>query len=132
MKAIFVILLLLLASVPNTTNAAPVSEFSGIPPIQYTDGTMIPSTDILSYRIYCGNLTGGPYLFSYDTPTIEPGSQIDVTTCVQGTPGTYYFVGTAISSTFSAESGFSNETPRTYTQGDLPKTPLAPTLFTVQ
>jgi hypothetical protein len=131
-KVYFVVLALILVAVLQEAKAVPVSEFSATPPTQYEDGTMIPATDVLSFRIYCSDTLGGPYLFSYDTPTIAPGTQIDVSTCVQEVPGTYYFVATAISQTFSSESGDSNEVTRTYSAIDLGKTPLAPTLFTVQ
>jgi len=124
--------LMLLPWAASLTHAAPVSDFSAIPPTQYEDGNIIPATDILAYRIYCSNTQGGPYLFSFDTPTIAVGTSIDVATCVLGVPGVYYFVATAISGTFGTESGNSNETTRTYTAADLGKTPLAPTLFTVQ
>ncbi len=124
--------ILLMGLMIPEVQADPVSSFSATAPTLYDDGTVIPVSDVLSYRLYCGDTAAGPYLFSFDTPTLAPGTQIDVGACVQGTPGTYYFVATAISGTFNTESVFSNEDLRTYTQADLPKTPNEPTLFTVQ
>ena len=128
----FVVLALILAAVAPQAKADPVSNFSATAPTQYEDGNMIPATDVLSYTLYCSDTLGGPYLFSYDAAGLDPGTQIDIATCVQGVPGTYYFVATATSGTFSSESANSNEATRTYSAIDLGKTPLAPTLFTVQ
>lgn len=111
-------------------SAAPTSTFTWTAPQQYEDGTMIPVTDTLSYRLYCGNTAGGPYnntvIFNSPSP-----SQEDMAFCVGGIPGTYYMVATAIS-TNGEESAFSNETIRTYTASDLGKIPLPPTLLQVQ
>jgi len=113
-----------------TVSAAPSSTFTWTAPQQYEDGTMIPVTDTLTYRLYCGDSSGGPYnntiLFSTPSP-----SQEDMAFCVGGVPGVYYMVATAIS-TNGEESAFSNETTRTYTAGDLGKIPLPPTLLQVQ
>jgi hypothetical protein len=112
------------------TNAAPNTNFSWTAPTNYEDGTIIPGTDILSYTIYCGTTLGGPYDFSYPAGTGET-TTVDVATCVQGTPGTYYFVATAFSPDFNAESAFSNEATRIYTAIDLGKVPTAPVLISV-
>jgi len=116
----------------NIVNAAPNSNFSWTAPIQYVDGNMIPATDILTYRVYCGNTAGGPYIYSYDAGSAVEAATLDVGSCVQGTPGTYYFVATAYSTDFSEESAFSNEATRTYTAQDLGRVPLPPTLLSVQ
>ena len=113
-----------------TASAAPTSTFTWTAPQQYEDGTMIPVTDTLSYRLYCGDTSGGPYNNSVLFSTPSP-SQEDMAFCVQGVPGTYYMVATAIS-TNGEESAFSNETLRAYTAGDLGKIPLPPTLLQVQ
>jgi len=113
-----------------TATAAPTSTFTWSAPQQYEDGTMIPVTDTLSYRLYCGDTTGGPYNNSILFSTPSP-SQEDMAFCVGGVVGTYYMVATAIS-TNGEESGFSNETQRSYTAGDLGKIPLPPTLLQVQ
>jgi hypothetical protein len=113
-----------------TAQAAPTSTFTWTAPTQYEDGTMIPGSDVLSYRLYCGNTQGGPYNNSVLFSTPSP-SQEDMAFCVQGVPGTYYMVATAISVN-GEESGFSNETTRTYSAGDLGKIPLPPTLLQVQ
>lgn len=117
---------------PTLAFAAPISNFSWSAPTQYVDSTTIPPTDILGYKIYCGANTGGPYPYIYDVgSTVEAATQ-DVGTCVQGVPGTYYFVATATSTDYNAESAYSNEATRTYTAADLGKVPLPPTLLSVQ
>jgi len=117
---------------PTLAFAAPNSDFSWTEPTQYEDGTTIPASDVLGYRIYCGSAQGGPYPYVYDVGSAVQAAVQDVGTCVQGLPGTYYFVATATSSTFNEESNFSNEATRTYTAADLGKVPLPPTLFDVQ
>ena len=73
------------------------------------------------------------YDFVYDAPDLTTaGASVDVQTCVQGTPGTYYFVATATSTLYATESVFSNEATRFYTANDLGNVPNAPVLFTVQ
>lgn len=111
--------------------AAPISNYTGAAPTQYEDGNTIPISDVLAYRLYCSDTQGGPYNIFYDIVDITSFSQ-DVATCVQGIPGTYYFVSTAISNTYSSESVYSNELFRTYTAADLGKVPLAPVLLQVQ
>ena len=113
-------------------SAAPNSDFSWTAPIQYEDGNVIPATDIIDYRIYCGIAAGGPYPYQYVAGTTVEAATIDVGTCVQGSPGTYYFVATSFSTDFNTESVFSNEVNKTYSAADLGKVPLPPTLFSVQ
>ena len=120
---------MLLSFTIGEANAAPTSTFTWTAPQQYEDGTMIPVTDVLTYRLYCGDSSGGPYNNSVLFSTPSP-SQEDMAFCVQGSPGTYFMVATAIS-TNGEESAFSNETTRTYTAGDLGKIPLPPTLLQV-
>lgn len=133
MKRIIATIVILLAGMMAAPMAFadPTSTFTATHPTQYEDGTVIPSTDILTFTINCGNTAAGPYLFTYPVASLESGTVIDVSSCVQGTPGVYYFVATAISGTFSTESIFSNESVRTYTASDLGKTPLAPTLLII-
>lgn len=127
-RAILVVALLLLST---GVLAAPNGTFSATAPTQYVDGNMIPVTDTLTYKVYCGNVSGNyPYVF--DAPNLDVGTTIDISACVQGQPGTFYFVATATSTVWASESADSNETTRVYTAGDLGKTPLAPTLFTIQ
>ena len=113
-----------------TAQAAPTSTFTWSAPQQYEDGTMIPVTDTLTYRLYCGDTSGGRYnnTVVFNTPSPR---QEDMASCVGGVVGTYYMVATAIS-TNGEESAFSNETQRSYTAGDLGKIPLPPTLLQVQ
>lgn len=114
-----------------TAQAAPQSTFSAIAPIQYNDGVNIPSTDILGYTLWCGSSPNGPYLHFYDVPNLISGTLVDISSCVKGIPGTYYFVATATSSIYGTTSIDSLETNRTYTADELGKTPMAPTLLMV-
>ena len=114
----------------GVTYAAPNSTYTWTAPTNYEDGSVIPGTDILSYTIYCGDTQGGPYPFNFPAGT-GTSIQVDVATCVQGTPGTYYYVATTTSPAFNTESVFSNEISRTYTAGELGKIPNAPVLVSV-
>jgi len=127
-----VLLFISLLFISGVAVAAPSSTFSATAPTLYVDGTSIPTTDILGYTLWCGNTAGGAYLHFYDVPNLISGTVVDVSSCVQGIPGTYYFVATATSSTFGTTSTFSLEILKTYTVIDLGKIPFAPTLLTVQ
>lgn len=117
---------------PNL-QAAPNTDFSWTEPTNYEDGTIIPATDILTYGLYCSNTSGGPYTF-YGNIGVDTNSAVavDLAACVNGVAGTYYFVLTATSADFNAESAFSNEASRTYTNIDLGKVPLPPVIISVQ
>ena len=131
-RAITALLVLWVICVSAVVWAAPVSTFSATAPTQYEDGTMIdPAQDTLGFTLWCGNAAGGAYPYSYDVPSLDPGQQVDISSCVQSTPGTYYFVATSRSSLHGTTSVNSNETLRTYTASDLGKNPLAPTLLTI-
>lgn len=119
------------AIIPSTI-AAPNSNFTWTAPTQYEDGLMIPATDVLTYRIYCSATTGGPYNVWWDVGSATEANNLDVSACVQGVPGTYFFVATARSADFNTESAFSNEATKTYTNVDLGRVPLPPTLLQVQ
>jgi hypothetical protein len=123
-RAIFTVVLFLLSG------AVLADNFSAIAPTHYNNGDPIPVSDTLSYKVYCGNMQSA-YPFVFDAPNLDVGTQIDITACVQNTGGTYYFVATASSTVFSTESPFSVEISRTYTQGELDKTPNAPTFLTI-
>ena len=78
-------------------------------PTQNTDGT--PLTDLAGFKIYLGQVQGGPYPVSVDIP--DPAA---TTFTVPGlTDGvTYYFVSTAYNSAATVqESDFSNEATKT-------------------
>jgi hypothetical protein len=128
MKKFSTILLMFVAAVAL---AAPVSTFTATAPTNYVDGTVIPATDVLSYAIYCGNTSGGPYNLVEANIASLSSTPVDVQSCVTG-PGTYYFVATATSSAFGTESAFSGEVSRTYSASDLGKVPFAPVLISVQ
>ena len=120
------------ALAPNL-QAAPNSDFTWTEPTNYVDGTIIPATDVLTYTLYCGSVQGGPYeVYGIIAVDAASAAQVDLNSCVNGVPGTYYFVLTATSADFSSESTFSNEISRTYTNTDLGKVPLPPVLVTVQ
>ena len=127
----YLLMALLAVGVVGIAGAAPTSSFTATVPTQYEDGTMIPISDVLTYRLYCSASQGGPYNVFYDVVDITSFST-DVATCVQGVPGTYYFVATSRSTTYGTESDFSNETSRSYTAAELGKVPNAPTLLQVQ
>lgn len=111
--------------------AAPNSDFSWTDPTNYEDGTIIDSAvDTLTFSIYCSGTQGGPYTLVQDNLTNSP-QQIDVQSCVQGVPGTYYFVLTAVSTYYNTESDYSNEASRLYSAAELGKTPNAPVLLSV-
>ena len=129
--AILVVLWIGLMLVPTMVQADPNSTFTATHPTQYVNGTIIPATDVLDFTIKCSSTVSGPYLFSYDVASLESGTVIDVSSCVQGTPGTYYFVATALSSAFGTESSFSNEATRIYTKDNLGQVPLAPTFLII-
>lgn len=128
MKLRAIVLLALFIAGPVLATDATVSATA---PTQYVDGTMIPATDTMTYKIYCGS-DSGVHPFVFDAPNLDVGTTIDITACVAGSPGTYWFVATATSTVHVTESGDSNEISRVYTASDLGKTPLAPTLFTIQ
>ena len=112
--------------------AAPSSNFSWNEPTNYQNGQVIdPTADLITYNLYCGTTTGGPYNFVQE---ILGGSSatVDVASCVNGVPGTYYFVLTANSTLYNSESVFSNEAAHTYTTTDLGLVPNAPVLLSIQ
>jgi len=116
----------------SIASAAPNTDFTWTAPTNYVDGQIIPATDILSYTIYCSATQGGPYNDVYPAGIAENIANLDVGSCVQGVPGTYYFVATAFSPDFNAESAFSGEASRTYSAIDLGKVPNPPVLISVQ
>ena len=124
-----VILALLYALVAS---AEPIASFSAQAPATYESGEAIAADDTISYTVYCSIIQGGPYNYSFPAPNLNAGTQIDVSACVQGEPGTYYFVSTASSSKYSSTSAYSNEASRTWTAEELGLVPNAPTLFTIQ
>lgn len=131
-RAILCLMALWVTLIASPLWADPIANLSATAPTQYVDGTAIPGTATITYRVYCGT-TSGTYNYMYNAPNLDPGTSIDVASCVQGQPGTYYFVATAESSEYpGAESAWSNEATRTWTASDLGKVPNAPTLFTIQ
>lgn len=114
--------------------AVPNSDFTWTAPTNYENGNVIDFTaDPLTYNLYCGQASGGPYSYVTSFPAgSESANTVDVGSCVNGVAGTYYFVLTAVSPLYNAESAFSNEVSRTYTVQDLGNVPNAPVLLTVQ
>lgn len=111
--------------------ADPNVVFTWTPPVQYEDGSVIPANDPLSYNLYCGSVSGGPYSYTTQTNSDTPSTE-DLAGCVLGVPGIYYIVVTATSTTFGSESAFSNEVLRTFTTIDIGLVPLPPVLLDVQ
>ena len=130
---VFATLVAALFAMEATIQAAPNTTFTWTEPTNYEDGTIIPATDVMTYGLYCGTVSGGPYTF-YGNIGVDTTSavNVDLNACVNGVPGTYYFVLTAHSGDFNAESRFSNETFRVYTAVDLGKVPLPPVIVSVQ
>jgi len=112
--------------------AVPISSYTWTEPTNYENGEVIDPTDILTYTLYCGNTSGGPYFAAFDVGTGNSATNVDVANCVNGITGTYYFVLAARSTLYGTESNYSNEVSRTYTAQDLGKVPNAPILLTVQ
>jgi len=124
---------LLLLALPLGVISAPNTNFTWTAPTNYEDGSILDTVaDPLSYTIYCGTAQGGPYNITFDAGINVESGTIDIGACVNGIPGTYYFVATATSSSFNTESAFSGEVSRTYTAVDLGKVPNAPILISVQ
>lgn len=112
--------------------ADPFKTFDWNPPLLYTNGNPIPSTDTLVYDIRCGATQGGPYdvIIGVTDPNAPPTLE-DLGPLVQGQPGDYYCVAHAFSSAFSTWSEASNEANFTVTPGDLGFVPGAPENFQI-
>lgn len=112
---------------------APNTDFSWTEPTNYEDGTVIPNTDVLTYKLSCSTTSGPTYEFPIGSIGVDTNSAtlVDVGSCVQGIPGTYYFVLTATSADFGSESVYSNEISHTFTADDLGKVPNAPVLISI-
>ncbi len=99
------------------------AELTWSAPTQNTDGT--PLTDLAGFKIYLGQVQGGPYPVTIDIP--------DPTATTFTVPGlteglTYYFVTTAYNSADPVqESDFSNEATKTIP----PLVPMPPSDLTV-
>ena len=114
-------------------SAAPNSNFTWTEPTNYENGTVIDATtDLITYNLYCGTTTGGPYTFVTEFLGGNSAANVDVGSCINGTPGTYYFVLTSNSTLYNTESVFSNELVVTYTTQDLGLVPNAPVLLSIQ
>lgn len=122
-----VISFVLLGSV-TITLAVPDETFLCTPPTNYENGQTIPVSDALSFRLYCGTSSGGPYPDSESFICEPAGSVKDVAFVVKDTPGTYYCVSTAVSSAHNLESAVSNERNFTVTSVDLGFVPRPPIL----
>jgi hypothetical protein len=114
-----------------TSTAAPFAQFTWDAPTHYEDGSLIPSTDTLSYTIYCSNIAGGPYNVSWDVGTGTSVNSLDLWDCVKEA-GTYYFVATVTSSALGTTSTFSNEVSRSYSANQIFKKPMPPLLRVVE
>ncbi len=116
-------LLLLLYLLPGILFAGEAT-LTWTAPTQNTDGS--PLTDLAGFKIYLGQVQGGPYPVSVDIA--------DPTATTFTVPGlteglTYYFVSTAYNSASPVqESDFSNEVTKLIP----PLVPAPPTMLTVQ
>ena len=126
MKRTFQLLVAVLLLGSLTIQADPIKEWNWSAPTEYENNTAITSADILTYTLYCGTVSGGPYdvfITNMDTP---PPQDIDMAPLVGNVPGTYYCVATARSTLYASESGYSNEANFTVTSGDLGYVPKPP------
>lgn len=112
-----------------TISAEPTKTWDWTPPTEYENDLPIPSSDILSYTLYCGTIEGGPYDQFITAMNTPPPQDMDMAPLVGNTPGEYYCVLTATSSTHLVESAFSNEANFTVLPGDLGYRPKPPVLF---
>lgn len=111
-----------------TIQADPIKTWSWTAPTEYENNTPIPTSDILSYTLYCGVTEGGPhdqFITAMNTP---PPQDMDMAPLVGNQPGTYYCVLTATSSLYLEESAPSNEVNFTVLPGDLGLRPKPPVL----
>ena len=114
-----------------TIQADPSKEWSWTGPTEYENGTVIPDSDDLSFRLRCGLSEGGPY-DSFETLLAKPPPSVaDMGPLVANTPGTYYCIATATSSLYGTESAPSNEINFTVLPGDLGLRPRPPVLSLV-
>ena len=79
------------------------ATLSWIPPTTYTDGTPLPPIEIVSYNVYYGRTSGGPYTSRVNIPGTATSAIVNF---VVG--GTWYFVVTAVDSA-GLESSYSDE-----------------------
>ena len=119
-----------------TIEADPFQSWTWTEPTTYTNLAVIPSTDNLSYTLYCNDTpgeTGEPYevAIALDDPGAPPSIE-DMAPVVNGQPGTYHCVATTFSSAFGTESVYSNEENFTVTASDLGFVPNPPTNLTLQ
>jgi hypothetical protein len=117
----------------SVASAIPLSDFTWTEPTNYENGQVIdPITDVITYSVFCSSTSGGPYTLVANGLTGSAANNLDVGSCINNTPGTYYFVATATSSFYNSESIFSNEASKTYTVTDLGQVPNPPVLISVQ
>lgn len=111
-----------------TIQADPFKTWNWTDPTEYENGTLIPETDDLSFRLKCGTVEGGPYDL-YEALLSEPAPSVqDMGPLVANTPGTYYCISTASSSLHGTESEPSNEVNFTVLPSDLGLRPKPPVL----
>ena len=110
LTAVFFGLLAVPAHAATMTWTAPTTRVSGAP--------VLPS-EIASFRIYCGTVSGGPYTQIASVLGTERTAVVQ--SCVQ--VGTGYFTMTAVD-TGGLESGYSAEGSKVYS--DLPENPVIP------
>jgi hypothetical protein len=122
----WIVAIVLLGSL--TIQADPFKTWNWTDPAEYENGSIIPETDDLSFRLKCGTTLGGPYDL-YETLLTEPAPSVqDMGPLVSNTPGTYYCIATATSSLHNTESAPSNEVNFTVLPGDLGLRPKPPVL----
>lgn len=132
-KLLTELLLLMVVLMSAPVWAEPNPNMSATAPTLYDDDTPIPSSDILAYTVWCNDLDNGMYFYSFGVVGLtEPGgATFDISRCVKGRAGTYFFVATVWSPLKMTRSIYSNQVTRTYEIGDFGPTPRSPTLMTI-
>lgn len=113
-----------------TIQADPIKTWSWTAPTEYVNNNVIPSSDTLSYTLYCGTTDGGPYDQFITAMNTPPPQDMDMATLVTQ-PGDYYCVLTATSSLYLEESDPSNQVNFSVLPGDLGFKPKPPVLSLV-
>ena len=118
-----------------TVEGNPFKVFDWTPPTTYENSQPIPSSDNLTYTLYCNDTpgqSGPPYdvAIALDDPGAPPSTE-DMDPVVQGRAGTYYCVATTTSSAYGTESVYSNESNFIVTAASLGNVPNPPTNLTL-
>ena len=119
MKRFLIGLALLVPLLANGQAAGPTDAITNwTPPTQYVDATPLPTSEISQYKVYCGQVSGGPYSVCATVPGTLTTAQISSLT-----PGMWYFVVTTVA-TNGLESVFSNQASKNILSTSKPNPPV--------